>query len=236
MAVSTRNSLVSDTANKIREMILTGKLRPGEYLPPQKQLGAQFDVGLSTMHEALQVLASAGLVKSRPGKGTWVSTDALDTLVHPDAVRNRLGDMSFQTLVEARSVIEVTLVELAAERATDEELQRIWAAYYAMEGQCDVPTFAQRDLDFHMAVARAGHNELLEQFYHLAFKLLSELIAGLLTLPNVDRAGFCVNDRRMAEALQAHDRERAREVALLIMDEVKSLIGPLKQEGARARA
>jgi GntR family transcriptional repressor for pyruvate dehydrogenase complex len=229
MPVSTRNSLVSDTAGQLRERVLSGRLRPGEFLPPQKELAEEFGVGLSTMHEAVQVLVAAGLLKSRPGKGTWVSDDALDTLVHPEEVRNRLGDMSFQMLVEARSAIEVRLVELAAERATPEDLDRIWSALAAMESSSDDPTYAQRDLAFHMAVARAGHNELLEQFYHLAFRLLSELIYGLLTLPNANRAGYYHNDRAMAEAIQNHDQAAAREVSLRILDEVKELIGPLQR-------
>lgn len=230
MRSSNRSSLVTETADQVRERILSGGWQPGEFLPPQKELAARFGVGLSTMHEAVQVLTSAGLLRSRPGKGTWVTADALDTLVHPEAVRNRLGDMSFQVLVEARSVIEVRLVELAAERATPEDIQRIWHALAAMEAECDDPTFAQRDLEFHVAVARAGHNELLEQFYHLAFKMLAELISGLLTQPSVNRAGFCANDRAMAEAIQAHDRQRAREVALIILDEVRSLTTPLRHE------
>ena len=57
-------------------MIVGGQLRPGEYLPPQRELAARFGVGASTMREAVQTLIAVGLLQSHPGKGTWVREDA----------------------------------------------------------------------------------------------------------------------------------------------------------------
>lgn len=227
----TRSSLVTETARQLREMILSGRMQPGEFFPPQKEMAAKFGVGLSTMHEAFQVLAHAGLVKSSSGKGTWVSEDALDTVVHPVAVKNRLGDMSFRVLHEARSVIEVALAEYAATRATSEDLQRIWEALETMESlDMEDEAFAQADLEFHMAVARAGHNELLEQFYHVSFKLLADLIAELLSLrdPQASKEIFCRQNRQMAEAIQARDRRRARQIAQSVIRDIDRLMDPFK--------
>jgi GntR family transcriptional regulator, transcriptional repressor for pyruvate dehydrogenase complex len=230
MALPRRNTVVAETARELRERILAGKLKPGEYLPSQKTLAGEFGVGMSTIHEALQVLSSAGLVQSCPGKGTWVSEDALDTLVHPAAIKSRLGDMSFWVLHEARSVIEVTLAELAAERARPEDMERIWAAVNAMEAMAadaDDAAYAQKDLEFHLAVAKAGHNELLEQFYHLAFKLFSEFLSEVMALPEAKRELFQAHNRTLAEAIQTRERRRARQAAVEIIKDVDRVLEPV---------
>ena len=74
--VADRSTLVDDTADRIRQMIFTGQIKPGELLPTRKELAAQFGVGIATVHEAIKSLGAVGLVESRPGKGTWVSHNA----------------------------------------------------------------------------------------------------------------------------------------------------------------
>jgi len=128
-----RSTLVADITQELRQMILTRKVQSGEFLPSRKDLAAQFGVGLSTVHEAIQVLTAVGMVESHPGKGTWVRHDALDTLIHPAVVNTRLGELNAREVYEARSVIEVALTESAAQRATPEDIERIWDALKAME-------------------------------------------------------------------------------------------------------
>mgnify|MGYP001131815656 CR=1 FL=1 len=70
-----RHSLVTNLTHELRQMILDGQIQPGEYLPSQKDLAARFGVGLSTIHEAVQVLVAGGLLQARPGKGTWVNPE-----------------------------------------------------------------------------------------------------------------------------------------------------------------
>lgn len=205
-----KSTLVDDTADALRQMILQGKLCPGDFLPSQKELAAQFGVGASTIHEAIQVLVAVGWLQSHPGKGTWVRRDALDGLFQPEAVRARLGELNIRSLCEARSVIEVALTELAATRATAGELQQIRTALSAMrEKIADTPAFVKADLDFHLSVARAGHNDLLAQFYQLARRLLEELIHDLVSLPEVKEESIRIQAAILA-TLEAHDSKKAR--------------------------
>lgn len=215
-----KNTLVDDVIASLRQMILSKEILPGEFLPPRKDLAARFDVGLSTIHEAIQALAAVGMVDSRPGKGTWVRDDALDTLIHPLVVEARLGQLNARQVYEARSVIEVALTEFAAQRAAPEEIERIWNALRAMEAAGDDDeAFVEADLEFHLAVAKAGHNELLEQFYHLARKLLSEVIAEMVRLPNMKQDAIRLQ-RAIAQAIERRDPHRARKAAI---DHMKSV-------------
>jgi GntR family transcriptional repressor for pyruvate dehydrogenase complex len=219
-----RTTLVRDVAGQLREMILQGDVVPGEYLPSRKDLAAQFGVGVSTIHEAIQALAAVGLVASHPGKGTWVRDDALDTLIHPIEVEGRMGELDARLVYEARSVIEVALAELAAERATLDDLEAIWGALEAMEAaRHDSAAFVEADLAFHLAVAAAGHNRLLEQFYHLSRRLLSDVIAGWIEQQGVKEASIRIQ-RRIAAAIEQGDADRARVAALDHMGYIGRLV------------
>jgi len=212
--VASRTTLVDDVTRELSEMILRGRVQPGEFLPPRKDLAAQFGVGLSTVHEAVRALTALGLVQSHSGKGTWVRHDALDTLIHPAVVKARLGELNAQLVYEARFVIEVALTEFAAQRATPEEIERIWDALKAMEVALeDVKAFVKADLEFHMAVAKAGHNDLLEQFYQLARQLILEVITEMVRLPKVKEESIRLQ-RAIARAIEQGDLHKAREAAL----------------------
>jgi GntR family transcriptional repressor for pyruvate dehydrogenase complex len=119
------STLVDHVVDELRELILTREIQPGEFLPTRQDLATQFGVGLSTVHEAIQALTAVGMLDSRPGKGTWVWDDALDTLIHPTVVKTRLGELHARELYEARSVVKVGWTELADQRATPEEIERI---------------------------------------------------------------------------------------------------------------
>lgn len=224
------HTLVDKVAQALREIIRAGEIAPGEFLPPRKELAARFGVGISTVHEAVQALTAVGLLASRPGKGTWVRHDAFDTLIHPAAVETRLGVLEARRLCEARAVIEVALTELAARRATAIDIQRIWEALASMESALqDDDAFVEADLAFHIAVAQAGHNELLEQFYYLARKLLAAIIGELIRLPRVKEEALVIQ-RRIAEAIAAADAGQARQAALEHMKIVEGLLDQTKEK------
>jgi len=218
------STLVDDVTDEIRQMVLSGEIEPGEFLPTRKELAAQFGVGLSTVQEAIQALSAVGMLASRAGKGTWVREDALDVLIHPEAVRTRLGELNARKVYEARRVVEIALTEMAAKRATPEDIERIWHAMRRMEANVHhTDAFVRADLDFHLGVARASKNELLEQFYHLARKLLVEVIHELVSLPRVQQDSIPFQ-RAILEAIEKRDPELARQAAEEHMAYVEHLL------------
>lgn len=223
--IAGRNTLVDDAADKIRQMIFDGQIKPGEMLPPRKELAAQFGVGISTIHEAVKSLDAVGLVESRPGKGTWVRHDALDSAIRPSIITNRFGDIDIETIYEARLMLEVSLAELAAQKATPEDIEAIWEAFHASQAVIhDNEAFARLDWDFHMAVAKAGHNVLIETFYHLSRELLFDIILEIIKKPTVKEEGSQYH-RAQIEAIEKHDVEAARQAAYQNMLHLKEKMG-----------
>jgi DNA-binding FadR family transcriptional regulator len=214
MDIADRSTLVDDTADKIRQMVLSGQLEPGDFLPSRKELAEQFGVGISTIHEAIKSLDAVGLVDSRPGKGTWIRQDALDGVLHPSLITNRFGQIDAETIYEARLMLEVTLAELAAQRATPEDVAAMRAALETSQAViADDEAFLQADWDFHMAVAKAARNILIESFYHLSRRLLQEFIQDAISLPRVREEASQLHIEQV-EAIEQHDVELARQIAL----------------------
>jgi GntR family transcriptional regulator, transcriptional repressor for pyruvate dehydrogenase complex len=203
-----RKTVAEEVAEELRSMILTGQVKPGDLLESQKVLAERFNVGLSSVREAIQILSALGLVESHPGKGTWVRENALNTLFSPNEIKARLGALNTRQVYEARMVVEAALTRLAAERATPEDIRAIWTALAEMKAAQDNPTFIQADLEFHLAVARAGHNPLLEQFYYLSRQLLSEVISQVIMLPHVKEESIPLQEN-IARAIATHDIEQA---------------------------
>jgi GntR family transcriptional repressor for pyruvate dehydrogenase complex len=218
-----RNTLATNVAEQLRSQIAEGRFGVGDYLPPQKELAERFGVGLSTIREAVQLLSASGLLKSYPGKGTWVNEDALSTFIHPQAVKTRLGELKARQVYEARSVIEVALTELAANRASPADIGKIYQALQAMERAASDQEFVEADLSFHLMVARAGHNELLEQFYQLVQKLLTQVINELIQLPHVKSESISLQ-RAIYEAVKDGDILAAQKAAQAHMDYIEQLL------------
>lgn len=196
-------------------MILSGAVKPGEYLASRQELAEQFGVGQSAIHEAIRVLNTMGLVESRAGKGTWVSRSSMQGLIPPEVVRQRLHDLDDAMLYDVRIVLEVALAEFAAERASAEDIAAIWEALSASEHAIvreDTEAYIRADLDFHLAVAKAAHNQLLQEFYQLSMRLLQQEIASIAVISG-SKEGSILTQRAIARAIEKKDPAGARQAA-----------------------
>ena len=110
-------------------------------------------------------------------------------------------------------MIEVALTETAAARATPEDLQRIRDALQAMrETVYDTAAFVRADLEFHFAVACAGHNDLLAQFYQVSRSLLLEATHELVSLPAVKEESIQIQ-AAILQAIEQGNPSQARKAA-----------------------
>ncbi len=217
-------TMVSTIARELRDRISSGQLQPGQLLPPMKDLAEEFDVGLSTVREAVQMLTAMGLLESRPGRGTWVPKDARVMLLHPAMIKERLTQSNARQVYEARAVIEVALTRLAAQRARPEDIHLIEQAMAEMHQQVDdTRAFVRADLDFHLSVARAAHSQVLEQFYYSVREFLPEVISELVILPQVKEESLDLQDA-ILQAIRRHDEPRAVREAQKHMEYIERLL------------
>lgn len=167
MAHYSERGLHGQTVQEIARRILTGRLRPGDTIDVAV-LGDELGLSLTTMREALKVLAAKGLVASRQKRGTFVRPRSDWSLLDPDVIRwqfaNRDDHGFLENLSEVRGIIEPNAARLAAHRRTAEDLAALDSALAAMrEADGDPALAVAADLSFHRALLGATHNELLER-------------------------------------------------------------------------
>ncbi|MBE0582263.1 MAG: FadR family transcriptional regulator [Desulfofustis sp.] len=159
-----RKRLADQVADRLMSMIAEGVWKPGDRLPPEPELMRQFQVGRSSIREAVGALSLIGLVTVRPGQGTHVAPFSTDDHRRPVGLLG-IGRDRIRELVEARLELECTIVRLAAERATAEDLKTIKEAHQALRVTLENrESPINQDLAFHLAVAGACHNSVLIRF------------------------------------------------------------------------
>lgn len=167
---------------QVEMAILSGKARPGEHLPSERELMAQFAVSRSTVREALRVLESHGLVQSRPGDPKGPTVLPISSVPLQKSM-TRLASTQSLTLVELlqfRILLEGTSAFLAAEQRTSEQLARMESALEDLIGSANktLTEFSQADLAFHEAMAEASQNTLVKICAQVVRGVTLDLITG----------------------------------------------------------
>jgi DNA-binding FadR family transcriptional regulator len=185
-------------ANELRESILSGKFPEGTALPTERDMVAQTQMSRTTVREALRILEVQGLIKIRTGRsgGAFVQRLGGDSVANSVGLLIRGGQIRMTALLEAREGIEPVCARLAAQYRTEEDLDRLQQANVAIALDGPLEGFLQANVDWHVAVATATHNELLSGF----MAALSKAIYA-----STDNQGFIDSEVRRA-AVQAHSR------------------------------
>ena len=150
-------------ADAIEEQIVSGRLKPGDRLPSERELVLRFGSGRSTVREALRVLESNRLVRSRPGdpRGPEILPFSADPMRKSMQRLAAGGDIG--SLLEFRMVVEPAANLLAAVNRTDSQLLELERLNARMHAAIDKGTaeFGRADFEFHRAIAVASGNPLL---------------------------------------------------------------------------
>lgn len=162
-----KKSLAEEVAEQLQKQITEGKLKEGEKLPIEPELMKIFGVGRSTVREAVKILVNMGYLKVQQGRGTFVESRIL--LNEP--LEQRLKRADVQDLYEVRQILEAAIAERAARHRTEQDLKEI-QKYITERKTCAetglLEECMEADIHFHVAVAKATHNEILFELYRSA--------------------------------------------------------------------
>lgn len=167
--------LSDQIVRRLETLLLEGTFGPGDRLPPERQLAEQLGVSRPSLREAIQKLAARGLLVARQGGGTYVTARLDEGLAGPWQEMLAEHPELHRDVLEFRRMLEGTVARLAAERATEADLERIGRLYDEMveaHAQGLREESSKIDVAFHRALADAAHNAL---FTHLTGSLLNML-------------------------------------------------------------
>lgn len=207
-----RQKLFEQVANHLEQQILGGALKPGDRLPPERDLQAAFGVGRPAIREALITLERAGLVEIGNGAPARVAMPTAAGLISAflPSVRQMLSRPEGNRQLQAvRLLIEVGLVREAARGATSEDIAGLRAALSENEAcRHDREAFIDSDVAFHYVFARMARNEVFLAIHDAMTAWLREQrVIALRAEGETDRA--CAAHARILEAVEARDPDAA---------------------------
>ena len=231
---------ISDAvASTLERRILEGSLKSGDRLPPERELAIELGVSRPSLREAIQKLASKGMVTSRQGGGTYV-TDALESTFF-DPWQEMMGSYPNlrEDMLEFRRMLEGQAAEWAAERATDADLQRLDQSFLALQASFESDDTARRsdaDIAFHQAVGDASHNVLLGHLSAALLRLMHDNIRlNLGELKMVPAASRLLMSQHAAihSAVRERKPQAARSAAETHIDFVRETLAQTLRSVAR---
>lgn len=164
---------------QVRDLIASGRLKPGDRLPAERELAQTFRVGRSAVREAIRAMESLGLVEVRPGEGTFLTAPQRGQGRDPLTASLYQAWSTQRKLFEVRRVLEPALAALAARRATAEQIAKLHATLEEQGAEIQKGgTGVKEDTSFHYLLAEASGNEILlrivDSLMHLVQKTREE--------------------------------------------------------------
>jgi DNA-binding FadR family transcriptional regulator len=208
-----RRKVYEQIAEQLLGQIGGGQLRPGDPLPPERELTEAFGVGRSSIREALRMLESQGVIAPASG-GAFVVAQAANPLESSLRLLFALDDRTgISDLFELRRILDCEAAALAAERRTEEHLAEMDAARTDMAASLDKAgrsdDFIEADLRFHLAVAEATGNRLLVHCMQAVRDIVRRALLTVFVIPGSPE-GAVVEHRAIQDAIAMRDAERAR--------------------------
>jgi GntR family transcriptional repressor for pyruvate dehydrogenase complex len=197
-----------DLLKNLEENILTGRLRPGEKLPSERHLAERFDLSRTAVREILRSLIERHLVKTVPGRGAYVLHARASDVSRRLGVVFRRQQATPRHLMEARKMLEGEAVSLACVRAEPEHLKVMELALSQFERSPELIQKTRYDVTFHMSIAKAARNPVIETMFRAISDSTIELILRSLADPEVYRRGTPYH-QEIYEGIRDGDQERA---------------------------
>ena len=208
--------LYEEIVEQVRQLIADGRLKPGDKLLAERDLADRFQVSRASVREAIRTMEMMGIIEIRPGEGTFIRETETDDIIRPLAMFLAVERSSFIDMFEMRRIFETATAGLAAQRATDEEIQSISETLEHMRERLnlqDPETGEEYDAAFHYAVAEATHNSLLIRLFKTVsgeFAKANSAARRRLYLDNVSNAQRIIDQHsEILAAIRAHDPKAA---------------------------
>jgi GntR family transcriptional repressor for pyruvate dehydrogenase complex len=211
-----------EIANQIKRLITDGKLKPGDQLPPERELIKQLGVSRPSLREALNSLVTMGFLEVRQAKRTFVKSVTSKLIEDPLALLIKADTQKIFDLIEVRKAIETWAAYQAAQKASKQDIQQLDTIIREMKRAFEEGRpWEKQDADFHLAIAQATHNTIHMHIMSAIYDLLRESVATIF----IDRQKvkkLTNQHHQIFLAIKNRSPEKAREKTLDHLNYVES--------------
>jgi GntR family transcriptional regulator, transcriptional repressor for pyruvate dehydrogenase complex len=203
--------LYEQIVQQVEESIHKGALKPGDQLPPERELAEQFGVSRTAVREAVKTLREKGLVEAYPGRGTFITDGSSNTIKQSLHRMMRSGNEGFVFLAEVREILEPEIAALATTRAEKEDLAAMKEQVEVMDAsKTDPDAYIEADLDFHLALAEAAANPLILSLIDSIVGVLRDQRMQIFKVEGGPERGQ-YHHKKILDAIEHRDPQGARQ-------------------------
>jgi len=229
-------SLYQNVVKQVINLIKNGDLKAGDKLPAERVLSNKLGISRGSLREALRILEVNGIIRNIPGEGRFIRNIKYNKNEyfkhHNGSVILNLEKSAILELLEAREIIDVNIVKLAAKRANQKDIENIDCTLKKVMNEEKNKSLANNSKnfkDFHLAVAKACHNfvfeNIMEWNIHLLYK--TRVMTSYIKERSQDKAK---EHQQIFEAIKRHDSEKAAELTLKHIKNIKKVIKEINWE------
>jgi GntR family transcriptional regulator, transcriptional repressor for pyruvate dehydrogenase complex len=215
-----QNRIFQDVVEQIQETILAGKLKPGEMLPPERELKEMLQVSRGTLREALRVLEHKGLIEIKlgVGGGAVVQDVSYDQINESLALLIRYQKVSLRHLTEFRVGVEGRVSALAAAQATPADIVRLKslleeARQFAEKGSDFQKEFVEIDKKIHLALAKISGNPVYISLHHTVHDNIDQYYESFLSMQQRELTENLEDLGNIIAAVEKNSVDEARQLA-----------------------
>lgn len=208
---------------QIKNLIVSGNLKPGDKLPSEKELAEILQVSRTSVREALCALDMVGILEVRPGGGAFVRQFNPHDILESLSFALILQKEKIRDIMEVRRGLEIEAAGLAAERATEENLAKMEEALRQMEAdQAMGAPGDESDLKFHYGVVEAARNPLLLRVMNTIYDTMNQTlrITRNLWLTSSTPQRLLEEHRQIYQAIKSKNGRKARKIMSLHIQKV----------------
>ena len=208
-------SVVDGVVNQITDAIIKGELKPGDKIPTELELIESLQVGRNSVREAIKTLVALGLLEIRRGDGTYITSNMQPSVLDPLIYSVIIEQNSRAEILELRQILEVDILELAVDKATEEQinsLKKILDESDKAFNNNDFNKLTQMDLQFHFTLIEIAGNQLLGRITKGIMQLFFISIKRSLENKKTINGDYNVNHKNILALLINKDRDNIKSV------------------------
>ncbi len=219
-----RETVMEMVAQRIESLVRSGQLGRGSRLPSEPRLAEMLSVSRASLREALKGMMFLGLLKAKPGDGTYLQPTLSSMVSRHFQWMLLLQEVKYFELYELRQVLEPAAAALAAKRATAEDHEQMRTALAGMRAAIHDPVlFVRAEMDFHDAITQASKNAALLSTMRMMYGALAE--GRHRVLPLVESLEkHCAHHERIYKLIASGDAAVARRAIAADLKYAESLL------------
>ena len=225
VAITREASLANRLTSQLEQMIVDNRVQPGDRLPAERELARQFGVSRTVVREAVRALQAKGLLEVHTGSGTIVRSPSAAAVSQTMTLFLRAGrpELDYRQVLEVRRLLEVEIAGLAAERRTEQDLERLNEVLALTPNVTSREEYVKVDIGFHALLAQATHNELFVLLLDSIVEILRKVREMAFDIPSAPLRAYQYHSAIMTQVQQGN-AEGARQAMRDHLDEAEDTL------------